>query len=457
MILRSVERMFCAPNAPEPPVSGRRPVIAARLIQAIAAQLRITGANSRHLEYVENHTKRLLRINDVPTRINRYASAPMDRFQPERDAWITAAKGCPIWWAMSPVMDGKFNTHLFHELPKSSERWPICIDLTSMLEALSKADRLRLVRRLKSRALFTKERLVRHRPKSIRPALRKVAKEWPGKQPELVSRRARPKLDWARTRPPPFTFEMAHALLMPHRRALKRLLTSKSIVGKRKERKTVVSRLNVAELDAMMEELATDVALSGHLYSELDLAASRNQQHANFQALLQLKRILLRQLYQLDGATFSRIMIHYPGGELAINRNGLDLPLLRAAVITALVELGTPQAHRPVGTAKRYRQQLALSLANIFAHHRGEIIPRVGYKPPRARMRDYQSFVAVVFKALPWRLRSYKIGRSGAKDSIALAKEGLKQRKLAIERVYESSESPRPERLGTIDPANWRM
>jgi hypothetical protein len=357
---------------------------------------------------------------------------------------------------MSPVVDRRFNAQLFYARPKDSARWPVCIDLASVLRHLPYAHRTHLIQRLKTHprhpALVTTPRT---KPKPAPAELRDLADDWPGSAPQRASRRARPNLDWAGARPPPFTFEMARALLRPRRDELKKLLASTPVAGKRKKRQVVVAELDDTEADAMMADLAAGVALSGHLYSELDQAASKSRQHANLKALLRLRRVSLRQLYRLDGATFTRIMSRYPGGELAIRRRGLEQAELKTAITAALADLGSRPSNRPSGSGKRYRRQLALTLANVFAHHRGELVAKSGYKPPRGLSRDYRRFVDIVFKALPWRWRTYGVGRHAAKNSIALAREGLKQRKLALERVHQGGGDPRPDRLGVIDPSDW--
>lgn len=160
-----------------------------------------------------------------------------------------------------------------------------------------------------------------------------------------------------------------------------------------------------AEIDALIEDICTELASFMLVLDNVDRAGSTAEVHATLTFLASQGDLDETDYWGVDPATRIAIDQHYPDGTLA-TEGELDPQALRRAVRGALAKQPAPRRGRPPGSKKFAMHALARGLAMVYQTH-------TGLQPGRRVLRDdshteygqFFDFVAMVLNRLPSGLR----------------------------------------------------
>ena len=184
-----------------------------------------------------------------------------------------------------------------------------------------------------------------------------------------------------------------------------------------------------AEINAAIEELWVLVERCEHLRLTVDQWASPARQIKELIKFRDRADFSVNALLGLEPATLIRLMAHHPGGELrAIQQKPTPMEI-RAAISSALVELGPARRGRPEASGLISRKQLAIGLAYEFGRLRGPPKRKEGWGSGNKRDRgEFRAFVDAFLKQLPKHYRQFKT-KPGLKSGEWIVREGIDHRR----------------------------
>lgn len=170
-----------------------------------------------------------------------------------------------------------------------------------------------------------------------------------------------------------------------------------------------------AEIDDLLEELATELRRCWAILRDINRAASDARVRRTLQMLLKVEDGLYNGVMAADPNTRSLIEDSWPGGQRFLENIGpSDEAMLHQAVRNALGQLPASPRGRPKGTEDHASGELAGRLAVVYQKYSGQAPSRRVDPQTNTEYGPYRDFVAMVVEIFPARLRRYKSAPSGS-------------------------------------------